>query len=44
MNDERLDHLIAAHLHSTLTHAERSELEQRLQHSASDREHFWQEA
>ena len=44
MNDERLDHLIAAHLHSTLTHAERSELEQRLQHSASDREHFWQQA
>lgn len=44
MNDERLDHLIAAHLHSMLTHAERSELEHRLQHSASDREHFWQQA
>ena len=44
MNDERLDHLISAHLHGLLSSNERTELEQRLQHSASDREHFWQEA
>jgi hypothetical protein len=44
MNDERLDHLISSHLHGMLTPAEREELEQRLQHSAADRERFWQEA
>lgn len=44
MNDERLDHLISAHLHGLLTSEERIELEQRLQHSAADREHFWQQA
>ncbi|MFM7605487.1 MAG: anti-sigma factor family protein, partial [Prosthecobacter sp.] len=44
MNDERFDHLISAHLHGLLTSEERTELEQRLLHSAADREHFWQEA
>lgn len=44
MNDEHLDQLISGHLHGTLTHEGRVELEQRLLHSASDRERFWQEA
>lgn len=44
MNDEHLDSLICGHLHGTLTHEERHELEQRLLHSAADRERFWQEA
>lgn len=44
MNDEHLDQLISGHLHGTLTPEQRVELEQRLLHSASDRQRFWQEA
>lgn len=44
MNDKRLGHLISSHLNGTLTSVEREELEERLQHSAADREHFWQQA
>jgi hypothetical protein len=44
MNDEHLDRLIQGHLNGTLTEEERLELEHRLQHSAKDRQHFWEEA
>lgn len=44
MIDERLNHLICGHLDGTLASADRVELEQRLLHSAADRERFWQEA
>lgn len=44
MNDEHLEQLISGHLHGTLTPEEGEELEQRLLHSASDRQRFWQEA
>jgi hypothetical protein len=44
MNDEHLDHLINSHLHGTLTPEQSRDLEQRLLHSAADRERFWQEA
>lgn len=42
MNDERLDHLIDAHLDGEMTQAERRELEERLLHSAADRVRFWE--
>jgi hypothetical protein len=44
MNDEYLDQLISSHLHGTLTPEQHQSLEQRLLHSAADRQRFWQEA
>lgn len=42
MMDERLDHLIDAHLSGAMSDDGRRELDSRLLHSAADREHFWQ--
>jgi hypothetical protein len=42
MNDERLDDLIDQHLNGTMSEEARRELEERLLHSAADRERFWQ--
>ncbi len=42
MTDNRLDHLIDAHLNGAMSKEERLELNERLLHSAADRERFWQ--
>lgn len=44
MTDDHLEHLISGHLQGTLTSREFAELEERLLHSAADRERFWEEA
>ena len=41
MNDERLDDLIDHHLNGVIDGNELAELEERLLHSAADRERFW---
>lgn len=41
MNDERLDDLIDRHLNGVIDDSELAELEERLLHSAADRERFW---
>ncbi len=41
MNDERLEDLIDRHLNGVIDDNELAELEERLLHSASDRERFW---
>lgn len=41
MKDERLDDLIDRHLNGMMTEEERSELDERLLHSAADRGRFW---
>lgn len=41
MKDERLEHLVDAHLNGIMNEGERRELEERLLNSAADRARFW---